>query len=389
MSTRRQFLARTSGLCSLGPIAPALWRQAARAAEPRRDAPVLVVLELNGGNDGLNTVVPYADDIYHKNRPTLRVEPGKVLKLNDRVGLHPALKDLHRIWEAGKLAVVQGVGYPHPNRSHFRSMEIWQTGSVGPAPPAGWLGRVGDSHPGFELCHVGQGTVPLAVQGRKVFAQSLSSVADYHLAQGADLPSREGKGPGSPLLEEVRRRYVTTHELAERLQKLQAQSTARDPVADTLEGRLETIRRLIEADTPFRVFYTSQDGFDTHAGQRFAHEQLLRTLGQAVANFLDRLKSSRLDERVLVLVFSEFGRRLKENQSAGTDHGTAAPVLVAGPAVKAGLVGTHPDLAALDDTGDPRFTVDFRDVYATLLHRWLGVDPEPILGKRDTGLRLL
>ena len=168
MATRRQFLARTSGLCSLGSIAPALWRQAARAAEPRRDAPLLVVLELSGGNDGLNTVVPYADDIYHKNRPTLRVEPGKILKLNDRVGLHPALKDLHRIWEGGKLAVVQGVGYPDPNRSHFRSMEIWQTGSVGPASPAGWLGRVGDSHPAFELCHVGQGTVPLVFKAGRL-----------------------------------------------------------------------------------------------------------------------------------------------------------------------------------------------------------------------------
>ncbi|MGA2703081.1 MAG: hypothetical protein ABSH35_18540 [Isosphaeraceae bacterium] len=161
---------QSAGIFALGSTASGLWRQAARAAEARRDAPILVVLELSGGNDGLNTVIPHADDVYHKSRPALRVEPGKVLKLDDHVGLHPSLKDLHRLWEAGNLAVVRGVGYPDPNRSHFRSMEIWQTGTVGPAPPAGWLGRFGDAHPRLELCHVGQGSMPLAVQGRKVAA---------------------------------------------------------------------------------------------------------------------------------------------------------------------------------------------------------------------------
>ena len=181
MFSRRDFLARSAGVMSLGSLAPGLWRRAAAAAEPRKDATILVVLELTGGNDGLNTVVPHADEVYHKSRPTLRVEPAKVLKLDDRVGLHPALKDLHKVWEAGDLAVVQGVGYPNPNRSHSRSMEIWQTGSVGQAPPAGWLGRLGDAHPKFERCHVGQGTMPLAVTGRKTVAQSLSSIADFRL----------------------------------------------------------------------------------------------------------------------------------------------------------------------------------------------------------------
>ena len=126
------------------------------------------------------SVMQKLEDVYHKSRPTLRVEPGKVLELDDHVGLHPSLKDLHRLWETGELAVVQGVGYPDPNRSHFRSMEIWQTGTVGPAPPAGWRGRLGDAHPPLELCHVGQGSMPLAVQGRKVVAQSLASVAAYY-----------------------------------------------------------------------------------------------------------------------------------------------------------------------------------------------------------------
>ena len=144
------------GDLSLGSRAPGLWRQAAAAAEPRADLTILVVVELTGGNDGLNTVVPHTDDIYHKSRPTLRVEPEKVLKLDDRVGLHPALKDLHALWESGDLAVIQGVGYPNPNRSHTRSMEIWQTGSVCAAPPAGWLGRAADANAALGACHVGR-----------------------------------------------------------------------------------------------------------------------------------------------------------------------------------------------------------------------------------------
>jgi uncharacterized protein (DUF1501 family) len=379
---------QSAGILAVGSTASSLWRQAAGAAEARRDAPVLVVLELSGGNDGLNTVIPHADAVYHKSRPTLRVEPGKVLKLDDRVGLHPSLKDLHRLWEGGNLAVVQGVGYPEPNRSHFRSMEIWQTGTVGQAPPAGWLGRLGDAHPRLELCHVGQGAMPLAVQGRKVAAQSLASVAAYRLEAGAELPSRFKDGSGARLLAEIRQRYTATADLARRLESLRGGELA-SASAETLEGRLETIRRLIEADTPYRVYYTAQDGFDTHAGQLYAHQRLLQTLGRALAGFLDGLKPSKLDERVVVLVFSEFGRRLKENANGGTDHGAAAPVLIAGRAVKGGLFGPHPNLADLDEAGDPRFAVDFRDLYATLIRRWLDVDPTPILGDRKTVIPLV
>ncbi len=388
MISRREFMNQSAGILAVGSTASSLWWQAAGAAEARRDAPVLVVLELSGGNDGLNTVIPHGDAVYHKSRPTLRVEPGKVLKLDDRVGLHPALKDLHRLWEGGNLAVVQGVGYPEPNRSHFRSMEIWQTGTVGPAPPAGWLGRLGDAHPRLELCHVGQGAMPLAVQGRKVAAQSLASVAAYRLEAGAQLPSRFKDGSGARLLAEIRQRYTATADLARRLESLRGSELA-SASAETLEGRLETIRRLIEADTPYRVYYTAQDGFDTHAGQLYAHQRLLQTLGKALAGFLDGLKQSKLDERVVVLVFSEFGRRLKENANGGTDHGTAAPVLIAGRAVKGGVFGPHPNLADLDEAGDPGFAVDFRDLYATLIRRWLAVDPTPILGERKTIIPLV
>ncbi len=392
MISRRDLLVRSaglglgSGLLSLNVPVPNLWCRAAEAAEPRADLPILVVIELTGGNDGLNTVVPQADDIYHKSRPSLRIEPDKVLKLNDHVGLHPSLKDLHSLWASGDLAVIQGVGYPNPNRSHFRSMEIWQTGVVGPAPTAGWLGRAADASPALALCHVGTPSVPLAIQGRKAIPQALASLTDYRLAPGAGLPDLAGEAQtGHAPLDQVRRQFVTARELAARLAAITIEGIT-PASAETLEGRLETIHHLIEADLPLRVYYTAQGGFDTHADQRYAHQDLLRQVSQGVGGFLKSLKTSRLDERVVVLLFSEFGRRMKENASNGTDHGAAAPVLLAGKPVKGGLIGLLPDLANLDDGGDPRSTTDFRDVYATLLRQWLAIDPEPILGRRDGSL---
>jgi uncharacterized protein (DUF1501 family) len=394
MTTRRNFLMKSVGLgtggLSLGIPLPGLWRRAAMAADPRADLPILVVVELTGGNDGLNTVIPYADDAYHKSRPTLRIEPGKVLKLDGRVGLHPTMKELHALWDSGDLAVVQGVGYPNPNRSHFRSMEIWQTGVLGPAPPAGWLGRAADGNLGLRLCHVGPQSLPLAIRAHKAITSTLASPADYHLAAGAVLAGRpDSDHSQSPVLEQVRRQFTAARELSTRIAAISAGSYQPSPSPDTLEGRLETIRRLIEADSAFRIYYTSQEGFDTHAAQRFTHQDLLHKVSQGVAGFLKELKASRLDDRVVVLIYSEFGRRLKENASAGTDHGTAAPVLLAGKPVKGGVLGPAPDLTHLDDGGDPHFTTDFRDVYATVLRHWLAVNPEPILGRSDGGLTLL
>ena len=397
MMSRRDLLIRSAGIglgtgmFSMGGPAPNLWRRAAAAAEPRADLPILVVVELTGGNDGLNTVVPFTDDIYHKSRPTLRIEPDKVLKLDDRVGLHPALKELHQLWDSGDLALIQGVGYPNPNRSHTRSMEIWQTGVVGPAPVAGWLGRAADANNTLKLCHVGPQSVPLAVQGRKVVPQAFASLADYRLAPGAILadPEEMAQG-GDSLLNEVRRQFAASRGLSAQLAAIPANPATHDaPSSETLEGRLETIRRLIEVDLPLRVYYTTQEGFDTHAGQRYTHQDLLRRVSQAVAGFLTSLKTSKLDERVVVLLFSEFGRRLKENATNGTDHGAAAPVLLAGKPVKGGLIGPLPNLSKLDEAGDPKFTTDFRDVYATLLGRWLAVDPEPIVGRHHESIALI
>jgi uncharacterized protein (DUF1501 family) len=188
-----------------------------------------------------------------------------------------------------------------------------------------------------------------------------------------------------PYLEQIRRQVASARDLSRRLATIHAKSALSQLAGSPapLEGQLQTIHRLIEADLPLRVYYTSLKGFDTHAGQRFLHQDLLRQVSQGVAGFLKNLKASGLAQRVVVLLFSEFGRRLKENATNGTDHGAAAPVFVAGRPVKGGLIGPPPNLSNLDDNGDPRFTTDFRDVYASLLGRWLAVDPEPILGRRE------
>ena len=384
MQTRRDFLTGTAAtsVMSLGLPLPHLWRRVAAAAEPNPDSPILVVIELTGGNDGLNTVIPYADDAYYKNRPNLALEKDKVLKLDDHVGLHPSMKDLHKLWEKGQVRIVQNVGYPNPNRSHFRSMEIWHTGVLGPAPPTGWLGSAADLQGSLQLCHVGEGVVPHAALRRKGTTSSIRNLTDFQLNAGAVLA--EAGAADNSLLQEIGKRTESTRELVKSLEMVSAQAST---AAGSLEERLGTIRGLIEAGTSFRLYYTALDGFDTHASQRYAHQELLSTVSSALGIFLDGLRKRKLDERVVVLLFSEFGRRVRENGQGGTDHGTAAPVFLVGNPVKGGLLGPAPDLGKLE-LGDLCFKIDFRDVYATLLRRWLRIDPKPILGNRDETLEL-
>jgi uncharacterized protein (DUF1501 family) len=386
MLTRRAFLAGAGGaILSLGLPVPHLWRRVAAAAEPKTDLPVLVVLELTGGNDGLNTVVPFRDDTYQKSRPTLRVEADKVLKLNDDVGLHPALKDLHKLWDAGLVKVVQNVGYPNPSRSHFRSMQIWQAGGPVEAPTSGWLGSAADREPSLGRCYVGPDAVPLAVRGRKESVPAVASLADFDLAADAFAPAPQ-KAVSDALLDQIEQQIARTNDLAKRLTAARASLPVVEP--GSLDERLLTIRALLEHTPATRVYYTALGVFDTHVNQQYTHESLLRRVAGGLLRFHEELKKAKLAERVLVLVFSEFGRRLQENGQRGTDHGTSGPLFLVGQPVRGGLLGSPPDLANLE-LGDPKFTTDFRDVYSTLLKRWLGVDPKPILGERDETLDLL
>ncbi|WZO96315.1 DUF1501 domain-containing protein [Isosphaeraceae bacterium EP7] len=379
---RRRFLSNTSALPVFGSL-PGLWSRAAAAAGPQSDAPILVVVELTGGNDGLNMVIPYVDDAYHRARPTIGIAADKVLKLDDSMGLHPAMTGLRTQWDAGKLRVLMNVGYPRPSRSHTRAMEIWQSGDVAPLPTTGWLGRYSEITPERSpSCFVGPDSMPLAVRGRKVAPFALGDIKAMTLRPEAALTPIAGLAETSTPAGRVAKAMEAARSIADRVAAMRPDDATAG--REGLEVKLAVIRRLIESGSGSRVYYTSLDGFDTHAGQEFAHQSLLGTLSKALARFQADLEASKLDDRVVVLVFSEFGRRLEENGSKGTDHGAAAPVLLLGSGVAGGLLGGPPDLRDLDE-GDVRFTLDFRDLYASLLADWLGVDPTPVVGRGQEG----
>jgi uncharacterized protein (DUF1501 family) len=395
MLTRRAFL-ESSALVALAPSVPLFLTRTVLAAKPQRDSRVLVVVQLDGGNDGINTVVAHGDEGYAKWRNRLRLRKEELVKITDHLGLHPAMREAGKLDEASQLTIVQGVGYPNPSRSHFESMAVWQTARRDRKEHSGhgWIGRAMDagkaagSAPG--MVFVGAGQMPIALRSRRSVASALTRPEDFLLAAEA-----RGKGAlagnGEDLAEFTRRMAVQAETTAERMKGVLA---AKDDGASypnsELAQRLRLIARLIKAGVGTRVFYTSQGGYDTHAAQYGVHYQLLSALSGGLKAFVDDLKAAKLADRVVVLVFSEFGRTVKENGSAGTDHGTAAPVFLAGAPVKGGLVGTTPSLTDLDPKhGDLRVGIDFRRVYATLLEDWLGLPPEPAVGKGVERLALL
>ncbi len=397
MQTRRQFLQATIGasaVVSLGTAAPRFLLQAAAAEPDSSGDSVLVVVQLSGGNDGLNTVAPIGDDRYYSMRPTLAVARNEALKIDKHQAFHPALQGFADLLEAGQLSVVQNVGYPNPNRSHFESMDIWHSCyRKNERTRDGWLGRFLDASlkpqqrdvPGL---HLGGEQQPLALVGQKVQVPSVRSLDEFRLRLG----ERQA-------LKQVIERLATTRRQAdnELLGFLSANTEAALSASRRVEEankeykasvtypqsglseKLRTVAQLIDAGLSTRIYYVTLDGFDTHSQQGGAHAGLLRQLGDAVQAFMGDLKDKGHLQRVALLCFSEFGRRVQENASEGTDHGAAAPVFVAGGGVQSGVVGQHPDLQKLDD-GDIQFKIDFRQVYATVLDKWLGWDSAPVLG---------
>ncbi len=407
MMTRREFLAKGLTIVSAGVTAPMFltrtalalnnpWdQQLAAQASGRPDWPVLVVVQLGGGNDGLNTIVPWVHDEYYRARPRLAVPQGAVLRLNDEVGLNPVLKPLKALFDDGRVSIVQGVGYPNPNRSHFRSMEIWQTADpTGNGPRTGWLGRLFDS----ECPDCGQTAgitlspeMPLAMQGTggRVVAFDTPERFGFHPLAGGGAAEQEalrqllqpvpGDEPMVDFLTHTEMNAVVAASDIRRIAGKLSGDTGTGYPRDPFSQKLRIVAGLIAADAPTRVYYVSLGGFDTHAAQEGRQDRLLATLGAGLAAFVADLKQKRLDDRVLTMTFSEFGRRVAENASAGTDHGTAAPMLLIGGPAAAGVHGTQPSLTDLD-MGDLKFGIDFRSVYATVLERWMGVKSEPILG---------
>ncbi|RMF84889.1 MAG: DUF1501 domain-containing protein [Planctomycetota bacterium] len=397
--TRREFLAAgLSGatLLATGPVLPGFLARTARAASSQNDERILVVVQLTGGNDGLNTVIPFEDDRYHRLRPTLRIGPQRVLKLNDTLGLHPEMAAFQRMYDDGLLSVVTNVGYPNPNRSHFASMDIWHCAQTGlQRCETGWLGRVVDRRASagdapFAL-HLDYEALPLALKTENQAVPSITNLDAFRLRGEADslthLLNASQEAPAVldaaalDALRFVQRTAVASCANARRLEQIRTEQTMRAEYPGYgLARRLQQIAELIGADFGPRIFYTSLGGFDTHARQTLAHGPLLRELSESVAAFFDDLRARGRDRHVVLMTFSEFGRRVAENGSQGTDHGAAAPMFLAGPACRPGVLGSAPDLANLAE-GDVRFERDFRTIYAAVLRDWLMIDPKEILGQ--------
>lgn len=409
-TSRRQFLRAALGsstLLSAGLSVPEFLARSARAASRQEHDPtgnVLVVVQLSGGNDGLNTVVPYADDLYGRNRIALGISENQVLKIGDGLGLHPRLEGFSKLLEASRLAIVQGVGYPNPDRSHFRSMDIWHTARPEVQDRTdGWLGRCLDCSPGeaggdVPALHLGPNRLPLALASRQTPVPSVDSLESFRLRTGGGaLPlaslSKLAESPrpeATELLDFLRRTTLAAYASSEQVQ--QALNEKEGPVAYPPYGlaqKLKNVAQLVDAGLNTRIYYVSLDGFDTHANQAEAHAALLAELAESVAAFVDDVAQRGHLDRVLLLTFSEFGRRVHENASQGTDHGTAAPLFVAGSRIKSGPFGKHPSLSDLDSEGDLKFHTDFRQVYATLLDHWLGCPSETVLGGRFAPLELV
>jgi uncharacterized protein (DUF1501 family) len=407
--TRREFLRLglgTSTLLACGSTVPAFLARSATALanQPAREAGrILVVLQLDGGNDGLNTVVPHRDDNYRRHRARLQLPSAQLHRIDDRIGLHPSLAGLMRLHENRQLAIVQSVGYPNPNRSHFESMAIWHTARFRPSRDTpGWLARGLDRRfatPGGDApaLHISESLLPQALHGSQRHVPSLVRLEQFRRRLGLpegeeargqraalDQLGNQQRGTSGSLLEFVERSTLVTYASSARLESLQReqqQSATGYPEFFGLARRLKLIAQLIKAGLQTSIYYTEIGGFDTHANQLNQHANLLREVGDSLRAFLDDLNRAGEGRRVLVLVFSEFGRRLTENASAGTDHGTAAPVLLLGPGVRPGLHGPYPDLQNLQDN-DPRHGIDFRQVYATVLDQWLQCPSQDILGER-------
>lgn len=396
---RRAFLKSslaTSTLVAMGGSSvPSFLARSAHAAEGKSGEKVLVVVQLIGGNDGLNTVIPHGHDGYLRGRKSLRINAGQVLPITPEIGLHPRMGEMAKLVEQGKLAVVQGVGYPNPDRSHFRSMEIWETARTeAGALETGWLGRAIEARaarPGedTQAFHIGSGTLPLALKAKQTEVPSLERLDQFRLATAGGTPPRSTldgavrieRGQDDPLLGFLRRSTLAAYDSSQRLEQVLKDSASSDRYpAYGLARRLELIARIIKAGFGTRIYYTSLDGFDTHANQFGSHAALLNELSDSVAAFHADLAADGQADRVAVLTFSEFGRRVGENASQGTDHGAAAPILVVGPVARPGLIGEHPSFDDLDD-GDLKHHTDFRRVYASLLEDWLGVPAGSVVGE--------
>ncbi|GAB5602310.1 DUF1501 domain-containing protein [Thermus sp. FJN-A] len=374
---RREFV--KGGLLGLAlSQAPTLfWRTALAAGAGEK---ILVVVQLSGGNDQLNTLVPYRQALYYRLRPRLAVSAQEVLDLNGRLGLHPALRPLMPLYEAGALALIPQVGYPNPSRSHFVSMAVWHTADPERKASSGWLGRLLDQG-ADPLCETYLGaSTPLALTGSQALAPSVEGLEGFELRLPRPLRTRWEEAllrPRQGEAEEVRQAFLRLKATLAQVGRARGVKNRVGYPNHPFGRALADVARMIAAELPTRVFYVSLGSFDTHADQPRRHEELLGLLAQGLAAFYQEMRYLGREREVLVLGFSEFGRRVQENASYGTDHGKGGLMFALGP-VKGGVLGSEPDLEDLDE-GDLRFQLDLRAVYAAAL-RFLGLEPASILG---------
>ncbi len=384
---RRDFF-KTSALASTSLMIPSFLKgYVGKGLFSSRSGKNLVVIQLSGGNDGLNTVVPFQNDIYYRSRPTLGVDKNKVLKISDAQGLNPVMEPLRPLYDDGLMCIINSVGYPNPDRSHFRSMDIWHTASSSDEYlSTGWIGRYLDNH--CEGC-----TPPYhALEADDSLSLALKSVEQNGFAMSD--PKSLKRATNNKFLKAISNHDHRHEENVAYLYKtmIDTQSSAnylfeqskiyqsKQYYPQTPFGRdLKQIAELITAETDTKIYYVSLSGFDTHANQKNQQERLLRQYADAVAAFVKDLKQNQLLEDTLILTFSEFGRRVKQNGSNGTDHGTANNLFLFGGKLKTpGFYNSAPDLKILDN-GDLIYEIDFRRVYATILEDWLDADVKQIL----------
>ena len=379
---RRDFL-KYAGLVSASAAVPLLTPEMLFAANGQRPGKIVVLVELKGGNDGFNTLVPFADKLYHRYRPRIGIEPRIVLPLNESVGLHPRMKALMPLWDKGNMAWIQGVGYPNPVLSHFRSMDIWDSASnANQIIEAGWLSRVLPKFKhGLHGVALNKGQAELGplyssnlnavtMQNPKTFLNQIKRISDV---QPSNL---------NPAIAHVSQIQHQLFDVGEQLAQKMGNRPARSGVRfskGVLGHSLESVAEMILSGIDSPVYKVTQDGFDTHSGQRGAQDNALFQVAGGLASFQQAMQKAGLWDNILVVTYSEFGRRVKENRGAGTDHGTASSHMILGGKVRGGVYGRHPNFEQLDENGNVRHTTDFRTIYGTLAQRWWN-QPNPWKG---------
>ena len=360
--------------------------------------PVLVVLQLTGGNDFMNSLIPYTNPIYYDSRPKVVIPQDQVLPINDELGFHPKLGPIKELYDAGKVAVIQGIGYPNSSRSHFRGMDIWHTCEPDTIGTEGWLGRAIrdlDPHKENVLTGVNFGRgLPRAMATPGVPVSSVGDLDNYGLMTGmAEEGQRAealdifkemyGQAIGTgPVMDYLAQTGMDSLRGQDRLQEAPAKYSSEVEYAGTaLAGNLRDVARVHLADLGTRIFYTAQGGYDTHGNEMPVHPGLLDDMSTSVTDFFQDLKDHSASEEVIMLVFTEFGRRMKDNGS-GTDHGSGGGAFLIGERVKGGLYAEYPSLEPdqWENGEDLKHTIDFRGIYGTVLEQWLGIDPVPIVG---------